>query len=335
MKRFLVVLALLFSFVCPTLGQQSGSLTAADQTVVASVVGAAVASFTVSGTFSGTVNFEVSPDGISYTALSVSPVGAGATGTSATAPGVWLATIPALNSVRVKAGVWVSGTAVVDIRVSSIGGVVGNTAEFSGNLTIDDVVIASSALPTGASTAAHQVTAQTSLTSLLANTAPTLSASTLLAPGSEGTTAAIAGGIYNSTPPTFTNGQKGAVQLNAAGALKVDLVGDAAAAFVNTGTFTGTGSSTVTDVSTVGKTKFSMQVKGTGAAATLWVVELMTSNDGVNYASIVRHSSAGGDTDGGIVGPALPSPRRYFKSTVTSLTLGSATNIVVTIVGMP
>lgn len=100
-------------------------------------------------------------------------------------------------------------------------------------------------------------------------------------------------------------------------------------------TYTAAATGTAVDVSDVGASTFGMQVKGTGAAATAWNVVLEVSLDGTNYASLLTHSSADGDSDGGVVwSGANASPALYFRSRCVSVTLGSATNVVATIVGL-
>ena len=101
-------------------------------------------------------------------------------------------------------------------------------------------------------------------------------------------------------------------------------------------TYTTTANGTTVDVSTKPCTKFSLQVKGTGAAATAWNIILEGSLDNTNFTQILQHSSAnpyGADTDGATVWTTT-GPFLYFRSrSAATLTLGSATNVVATIVG--
>jgi hypothetical protein len=99
-------------------------------------------------------------------------------------------------------------------------------------------------------------------------------------------------------------------------------------------TFTGTGSGTAVNVSTYGRQHFGIQVKGTGATPTSWTVHLQVSLDGTNYANLLTHDNDT-DDDGGIQWTSTPTPGLYFRSSVEAVALGSATNIIVTIVGMP
>jgi len=76
-----------------------------------------------------------------------------------------------------------------------------------------------------------------------------------------------------------------------------------------------------------------IQVKGTGAVADAWDVRLEGSLDNVNFTQILQHIN-GTNTDGEVVfsGAAL-APSLYFRSRVETITLGSATNVVVTVLG--
>ena len=84
-------------------------------------------------------------------------------------------------------------------------------------------------LPTGAATAANQSTGNTSLGNIDSATSRLTSSAEGVSPGSVGaTTAFMVGGIFNSVAPTFTNGQRGAVQLDASGNLKVNVAAGSA-----------------------------------------------------------------------------------------------------------
>ncbi len=98
-------------------------------------------------------------------------------------------------------------------------------------------------------------------------------------------------------------------------------------------TFTATGTGTTVDKSAAPVTKFGIQIKGTGAAATLWTVNLEGSLDNVNFSTILSHVTGTGDGSVMWIG-SLEAPALYFRSKVIALTLGSATNIVATILGM-
>jgi hypothetical protein len=97
-------------------------------------------------------------------------------------------------------------------------------------------------------------------------------------------------------------------------------------------TYTTTSSGTTVDTHTSPLTSFAIQVKGTGASATSWNVVLEGSLDNAEFTTILTHKTNTGDGacmwSGSVLSPVL-----YFRSRVTALTLGPATNIVVTILG--
>jgi hypothetical protein len=83
--------------------------------------------------------------------------------------------------------------------------------------------------------------------------------------------------------------------------------------------------------------RFGIQVKGTGAAPDACVAVLEVGLNGANFKPIITWSIAAGQVDGDPM--FLPGgasyPVKYFRSRLVSITLGSATNVVVNIVGMP
>lgn len=105
-------------------------------------------------------------------------------------------------------------------------------------------------------------------------------------------------------------------------------------------TYTTATSGTQVDVSLKPCKFFSLQVKGTGAAATDWNVILEGSLDGTNYTQILQHATTGnsppfGESADGVTLWVQAGPFLYFRSrSAATLTLGSATNVVATIVGM-
>lgn len=99
-------------------------------------------------------------------------------------------------------------------------------------------------------------------------------------------------------------------------------------------TFTSTGNGTAVDVSTRPMRKFGLQVKGTGATPTSWTVVLEGSLDGTNYTTILTHVN-GTNADGAVVwSSAVETPCLYFRARCSALTLGGATNVVATILGV-
>lgn len=98
-------------------------------------------------------------------------------------------------------------------------------------------------------------------------------------------------------------------------------------------TYTTAANGTAVDVSAQGLAAFAIQVKGTGAAATAWNVVIEGSLDGTNYSTIATHVNTA-HTDGQVLWVGASRPCLYFRSRCVSVTLGSATNIVATIVAL-
>lgn len=98
-------------------------------------------------------------------------------------------------------------------------------------------------------------------------------------------------------------------------------------------TFTVAGNGTVIDCSSEPFSNFSIQAQGTGATPTLWTVVLEGTLDMVNYTTILTHTQATGNAVILFLG-ALPTPVLAFRARVVSVTLGAATNIVVTVLGI-
>lgn len=101
-------------------------------------------------------------------------------------------------------------------------------------------------------------------------------------------------------------------------------------------TYTTAANGTTVDVSARPVRRFALQVKGTGAAATAWNVVLEGSLNNTQFTTILEHSNAGefrNAADGETVYFDTAVPWLYFRSRLVSITLGSATNVVATIVG--
>lgn len=81
-----------------------------------SVTGVGGVGVQVTGTFSGTLTFEGSLDGVTYTTLSLTPINSTTSVTTATAAGVWSGGVGGLSVVRVRMSSYTSGTATVTIQ---------------------------------------------------------------------------------------------------------------------------------------------------------------------------------------------------------------------------
>ena len=153
MKKVMLYLAALLFLGMPSLcfgqGYVTGSITTTGATCTPATNCVSIpvpknyggASFTISGTYSGTLNFEATGDGTNYSALNVNPVGGGSAVTTTTSTGTWVINISGLVAVRVRASALASGSATVTIQLSiasagSIGGGNGgggSSASIAGN----------------------------------------------------------------------------------------------------------------------------------------------------------------------------------------------------------
>ena len=99
-------------------------------------------------------------------------------------------------------------------------------------------------------------------------------------------------------------------------------------------TYTGATFGVAVNVTTAPLIRFAVQVKGTGGAPTSWDVRCEGSLDGTNYSQILQHTNTTGD--GAVLwSGSSDSPSFYMRSRCAGLTLGvSATDIVVTILGV-
>lgn len=100
-----------------------------------------------------------------------------------------------------------------------------------------------------------------------------------------------------------------------------------------TDTFTGAASGISISALTSPFSSFAVQVKGTGGVASVWDIRLEGSLDGTNFSQIVQHTNTTGD--GAVVWTGSSKmPAFYFRSRCASITLGLATNVIVTILGV-
>jgi hypothetical protein len=95
--------------------------------------------------------------------------------------------------------------------------------------------------------------------------------------------------------------------------------------------FTDVSAGTTVDRTTSPVQNFTLQVKGRGAAATAWTVELQVTTDpNWGWSSILTHGTADGDAK---VKNVANFPSTYFRViTSGTLTLGSATHLDVRVV---
>lgn len=133
MKKLLILVAVLCSL--PVFGQMSstGNITASGSTCGTTnacipltlfnspTLSTTSATVVISGTFTGTLQFEASTDGVNFIAIPGFPLAGGASVTSATSTGTWSFSIAALTQMRVRASAFASGTAAITIQASGGG----------------------------------------------------------------------------------------------------------------------------------------------------------------------------------------------------------------------
>ena len=102
---------------------------------------------------------------------------------------------------------------------------------------------------------------------------------------------------------------------------------------LTTEVYTGITPGIIQDVSAFPHKYFTLQVVGGGAAATAWTVKIEGSLDGVNFSEIAQHTEA--DGNGAVLwAGANIAASAYFRTNVTALTLGAATDITVYALGI-
>ena len=97
-------------------------------------------------------------------------------------------------------------------------------------------------------------------------------------------------------------------------------------------TYTASGNGATLNAADAIASSYSIQVVGTGAAATAWNIVLEGSLDGTNFSTMLTHTETTGNGAVLFAGANL-YPSLFFRSRCVSLTLGSATDIVVYITG--
>lgn len=131
MKKLCILAAVLCSLPCFGQMSSTGSITTNGSTCAVNnacilltlynspAVSTASATIVISGTFSGTLQFEASTDGVNFVSIPGVPVAGGTSVSSTTAVGTWSFGIAALSTMRVRASALASGTATVTIQDST------------------------------------------------------------------------------------------------------------------------------------------------------------------------------------------------------------------------
>ena len=124
MRKLFLFLGSLLLYAMPAWGAQNISTggtdcTTATNCAVQSVqVDSGSAGFVITGTWSGTLNFEVSADGTNFTAVSAFPPNSSTGVTTTSANGTWRSGVSGMITFRVRASAGFTGTAVVTIQIS-------------------------------------------------------------------------------------------------------------------------------------------------------------------------------------------------------------------------
>jgi hypothetical protein len=116
----------------------SGSLTANGQSASITLAGYGAVSVLVTGTWTGTLTFEVSTDGTTYQSVEALPSNSSTAVLTTTANGTWSASAGGFHSFRVRATAAMTGTAVVSLRAS-----LAEARKPAGTLTVNDVGVTS------------------------------------------------------------------------------------------------------------------------------------------------------------------------------------------------
>lgn len=180
------------------------------------------------GTFDQTLSFAVSADGTNWLDRACAPSAGGASASTTTAAGGYECPVAGWRYLRVTGSSYVSGSATIRITyaagggasLSSGGGGGGGGDASAANQTTEITRLTSirdqtDTLETLIGTTNTNTGAATTALQLIDNAVGTV------APGTAGANALLVGGVYNSTPPTLTNGQQASLQFTSAGALIV------------------------------------------------------------------------------------------------------------------
>lgn len=99
-----------------------GEIDAAEEVVTLDIAGAGAVGVQLTGTFTGTLQFEASINGSTFVALNMLPSNSTTAATSATAAGAWSGNCGGYRIFRVRASAWTSGTASVALSSAVSGG---------------------------------------------------------------------------------------------------------------------------------------------------------------------------------------------------------------------
>jgi hypothetical protein len=206
--------------------------TSADDDGRMSLAGFSGVAVQLSGTWTGTVTFEVSIDGTTYTALNMTPPNSTAAVTTATANGQWMGSAVGFRYFRARFSTPSSGSPVVGIR-ETLGGGSGSGGGGGGSVTINDP-------NTTSQKAAVNASGQLSIT--CANCSGSGASFVDKAAFTAGTdSGAPAMGLFETSPSTVTTGHSSVLAMTNDRHLFVN-IGKVGAATITLGSKTGANS---------------------------------------------------------------------------------------------
>lgn len=101
-------------------GNLQSAASAIGNGTVFDVSGYATCVFNVTGTFVGTITFEATSDDTNWVSLNVTQIGAGVIGTTATAPGLYRASVAGVKTVRARISAYTSGSITIAGRATVV-----------------------------------------------------------------------------------------------------------------------------------------------------------------------------------------------------------------------
>ncbi len=132
MKRYCLLVIALLALSVQGFGQSqtvTGSITATDSVcrpascvlyVLPTTGNVGTVSVQITGSYTATLSFYMTVDGVNFVLASGAPIGSSTTVTSTASNGIWLFSTPGILAVRVLCTAFVSGTASVTMQASSI-----------------------------------------------------------------------------------------------------------------------------------------------------------------------------------------------------------------------
>lgn len=230
MRRTGLLVSLLVALAWPAHAQTplpfSGNINTNGDCLIGVLGGQVSAAIQITGTWTGTLTFSETSDGVTYATATLSKQDA-TTGSTTTGNGIWTAPNIGLAYVRVCATAAWTGSARIIMQPGMAGAGGGGSGGGGGSVTqgtvpwvtdgsatTQPVSAASLPLPTGASTSANQTTEITALQ--IIDNLPNTQGST-----TSGESGALALGAVTTSAPTYTTAQSNPLSLGTNGGLRV------------------------------------------------------------------------------------------------------------------